>query len=491
MTAAGIERVRPTAVAVALPAAALLLGGAVAVSPSVAILLIAAPVICITLAVLPLRFFPAIAMAGAVAVPSILLEAQVRGISINSTPLGGQGKLVLFVAAFCLARTVIMRRQVVLPRLSAIAVGVYVATVVFTVVVASFNGHFYAGLASDLFRQLSYVAAFPLGLIAAELCGSARDWARPLAFVTIGAALLSVLYFSWSVLGVNPPMLGSLFQHVASTSVYDRSRSIFPFVDDSPNVGSVAFVCIGAFLFPSLQLSSRPRDRLLSWFVLTSAAAAVLTTQSRTGLIVLAVATLPYLILIPNLKRRFWTAIGLAVVALFVLQGYRLFPQGRQISSSAQTLLVRESVWGQAYSAFRQSPAFGKGFRYSARDNFAEIDPVTTSGASGLHPRSVHNEYLGQIVDGGVIGGAFFLYFLSCVIRIGWRTTQRVRPAPSPEGLGFLCFLGTLLVAMTAMAAFPSAVVAIEIWLFFGITSGVFASRGIRAGATPTSALID
>ncbi len=49
--------------------------------------------------------------------------------------------------------------------------------------------------------------------------------------------------------------VNSLFDEVRAASVYAPSRSIFPFTQDAPNLGAVAFVLLGALAVPPLLRS--------------------------------------------------------------------------------------------------------------------------------------------------------------------------------------------------------------------------------------------
>jgi O-antigen ligase len=295
--------------------------------------------------------------------------------------------------------------------------------------------------------------------------------------------LSSVVYWAWTagLLGDKLPILNGVFADTRSASSYDPHRSVFPLVQDSPNVGAIAFVLLAAFLVPPLIHAGGKRNARLAVVLSVAVLGAVLSTQSRTGLIALAVAPWPFVLRRHDRRLRRRVIAGVLLVAVLALGGYQAFPHGRDFSNPA-TIISRQQIWRQAVDRFLDKPLLGHGYHYSANANFVEVavNPPADGSSPPAEYKSVHNEYLGAVVDGGVVGGVVLAYLLLTLSRTGARLSRRGGIAGA-EGAGVSCMLLALLVAMTANAALQSAAVSTLFWLFFGIAAA-------RAEQDPTEA---
>ncbi|MBA3735468.1 MAG: O-antigen ligase family protein [Actinobacteria bacterium] len=455
-------------------------GLAVVLHPTLSIGLVLTAALLGVLAVVPLYFFAPAVLAGTVVIPLFLLESHARGLSLASTPLAGQGRLLLLLAAVCLTRVVLERRIIKLPSLETAAVSLYALGLLVSLAVASTRQNWYSGIVSDLARQLTYPLAFVVGVVASRSASTTAgrlSLYRATACVGIGACSLSTLWWAWEKghLPIRIPLLTTLFEHSLAASVYASGRSTFPFTDDSPNTSAVVFVLLAISTIPMLLSSEARRDNWIGFVMIAAVTAGVLTTQSRTGLVALAAAGLPLLLgAYTGIRRR---PLVVAIVLLLVIAsaGYRAFPHNRKLTTQTATYAVRKTIWHEAIPKFLDAPLLGQGYHYSARPNFitAAVNPAAVGGASG-GLQSVHSEYLGQLVDGGIVGGLIFLLVLTAFVRVALKCMGSKFKIFRAEGTGFLGVISGLAVAMYAAAVFQSAVATITVWLLFG----VLAERG-------------
>jgi hypothetical protein len=430
---------------------------------------------------IPLENVAGVLLGATVLLPSLLLESRAHGGALGALPINGQARAVTILAAIFTARFMLEHGWPRVPGFLVAGAALYLGGLVVSTLTALARGNDYTSLATDLSRQLSYPFAFLVG-VAAGVSAGARSGRmqlyRSLAWAGIGGGGLAILYWLWSN-GTVPqiPMLGSIFKDAASANTYGANRSIFPFVEDSPNLGAVIFGGIAAFVAPPLLLSRQRSNVRLATALAIAVAAAVLTTESRTGLLLLVAIPLPFLALMPpgRARRRFVIALLLAGVVVF--QAYRTFPQERALSTKAQNLIGRQDIWSQAERAFLNHPGFGEGYHYSARFNFIQPVPNPGWGQPSWRYQSVHNQYLGELVDGGVLGGAIFLAFACSLGLLARRLLARADPRS--EGVAFLCYLIAIAVAGLANAVLLSPAAATLFWLFTGIAATALNLRPI------------
>jgi O-antigen ligase len=284
------------------------------------------------------------------------------------------------------------------------------------------------------------------------------------------AALLSIWYWAWRTSGVTP--LSSALFNRANAAFSSSPRSVFPFAVDFPNIGAVLFVLLGAFSGPPLLLASAARDRGLGLLVVIVSLAAVLATQSRTGLFAAVAAALAYLVLVKRAGgRRSPVLLILVLLSGAGAYAFGTFPAER---ASADTLRARVQIWGQAERAFLHDPIIGHGYDYSLKGNF--VEPYGLGVVS--HVQSTHSDLLSNLVDGGVVGAAIFIAVLWLMVIVARRAVAD--PLVRPLGIGYSCTLSALVVGGIDNTLSQSAAVATLEWLTFGIMAGLIAQPGTR-----------
>lgn len=433
---------------------------------------------------------PALAVAATAAGAPFLLLAQTGAVPSIGKALAGEGKIVVLLAGLVLGRAVIGRAALVFPRPLAVVLFAYFTFQLVSIWVGTRLGHPASPAIHALVQQISYVSAFVVGASGGVTGGdrrTAEGLRTGLAYVAICINVSVCWYWAWAAhLAPAMPLMSRVFGAAATAGSRYGDRSVFPFVNDSPNLGAVAVALLAVFLFPQLVHSvHHRRGRLLAVVVAVTATAAVLATQSRSGLISLAAGAAIYVLLSQRgqQRKRAWIVLSLAV--LVGLQGYRLLPKERRISLNAPTLVTRQDIWRQGERSVEDHPFLGQGFHFSASNPFVQpiIDPGPESPATQM--QSVHNQYLEAAVDGGLPGEAVLIALLVTLGLIARRAL--CDPTTRHAGVGFAAALGTLLVSMTVGSSLDSAVVAIFLWLIAGITAGMQAgSVGGGGGARAT-----
>ncbi len=425
------------------------------------------PLLLVATAILAILWFgPIWVFAPLVLVATILSDVVRLEMGTSATAdLFGQGRIILLIAAVVLLRLLLERQSLPLPRRAFVPVALYLTSLFFMAVVASAAGVLdFAALQ----RSMSYVLAFGVGIAAVTRPAHRVPAIRAMAVVTILAGISALLYWGWiGEVVTQPAALTEFFARVrqdAAAASLDPTRSRLPWVDHHPNRVGVMFTLLAAFVVPPLLASRRGFDSLLALLTVIAATGGVLATQSRTGIVVLGVAALGLAIL--WLTRRPGESNGrlfliLAITIPLGLMAYQWIPQDRGFSRDDENLQSRQAIWADALDTFGDAPWLGHGLDYAAGPNFW----------GGL---SAHNEYLGQLVDGGLIGGLVFAVLLASFVGIGWRVSRR----PGTDGafgLGMLTFMGVLAVSMFVGTTWRTAGPAVISWLCFGMVTAVLA----------------
>ncbi len=432
-------------------------GIAVGLQPTPASLLAAAVIGASACLLLPLRHLPALLMAITIVMPSLVLEG-VGG--------SGQARAVIAILLLGLVRMGMARSRIVVPGILPLALGAALGLTLATALVASSRPPSEVGGTAELQRDLSFPFAAVVGFLGGASARNERtslSIARAFGFLALAAALLSIWYWAWRTLGVTP-LSAALFNR-ANAAFSSSPRSVFPFAVDFPNIQAVLFVLLGAFSAPPLLLASAARDRMLGLLVVTVSLAAVLTTQSRTGLFAAVAAALVYLVLVKRAGGRRSTVL----VILVLLSGagayaFSTFPAER---ASADTLQARVQIWGQAERAFLHDPIIGHGYDYSLKGNF--VEPYGLGVVS--HTQSTHSDLLSNLVDGGVVGAAIFIAVLCLMVVVARRSVAD--PVVRPLGIGYSCMLSALVVGGIDNTLSQSAAVATFNWMAFGVMVGL------------------
>lgn len=448
-------------------------GIAVALQPTAATLLAAVALGATACLLLPIRHLPALLVAITIVMPSLVLE----GIGGS-----GQARAVIAILLLALVRVLMARPRMTVPGLLPLAVGATLGLTLMTALVATWRPAHEVGGTADLVRTLAYPLAAVIGFFGGAVARTERaslGIARAFGWLGLVAALLSIWYWAWRASGVTP-LSPALFGKVTGASTFG-SRSIFPFAEDSPNIGAVIFVLLAAFAAPALLLASSARDRLLGVAVVVASLGAVLTTQSRTGLFAAAAAALAYVVLVKRGGGR--RSVVLVILALLCGAGAYVFTTFPAERASGDTLQARVQIWGQAERAFLHSPIIGLGYEYSLKDNFVEPDSLRVVS----HYQSTHSDLMSVLVDGGVVGAAVFIAVLWLMVLVARRSVTD--PLSRPLGIGYSCMLAALVVGGIDNSLSQSAAVATVQWIAFGVTVGVGPRRGPRrAVPVPTAA---
>src|SRR5690606_2708526 len=97
---------------------------------------------------------------------------------------------------------------------------------------------------------------------------------------------------------------------------------------------------------------------------------------------------------------------------------------------------------------------------------------------------SAHNEYLAQLIDGGLVGGAILVAVLLTFAALGWSVLHR-DGVDGAIGLGILTYLAVFALSMTVATTWRTAAPAILSWLCFGMLAAVAARPSVGASHEP------
>ena len=434
-------------------------GLAVGLRPTGAVLVAAMAAGLITCAVLPIRHLPALVLAVTMIIPSLVF---------NGVTGSGQSRAITLILVLTLVRVLMARSRIAVPSILPLALAAALGLTLMTALVASSRPASQVGTTSSLLRDLTLPLAAVIGLVGAAQARNSRAWLtipRVFAWLGLVAALASVAYWAWQTLHVGP-LSNTLFHQVAAVSLFGK-RSVFPFVEDSPNLSAVMFVLMCAFAAPPLLLAPGVRDRLLGTALAVCSLAAVLTTQSLTGLFAAGAGSLAYLILVKRGGGRRSTV--LVILVLLSSVGAYVFGTFPAERASGDTLQARTQIWGQAAGAFLEDPIIGHGYNYGEQENFVE---AANDGAVSRY-QSTHSDMLSHLVDGGVVGTAIFIAVLGLMLALARRSVAD--PVYRPLGIGYSCMLTPMVVGGIDNTLSQSAAVTTVEWLAFGVMVGLVA----------------
>ena len=469
MLATGLPSVRVVARVLVVLATAVVVGIAVVESLTLSLFAVAGVTLVLAFLSAPAWVLMVVLVALLAASEVTRLELVASGVPDVATGWLGLGRLSLALAGLALARILLRRDVPRIPVSVVAALGIYLVSVLFEAQVLLLRGSAYPMLLGEVQRDASYLGAFLVGAIAVQSADHRLPLYRALAFIAIACCCASLAYWGWAteVTGA-PPLLDDVFEHTRERVVrqgFAVDRAKFPFVLLHPNGAGFVFVSMAAFAIPPLVGSQLHRDRWLAALVGAATLGGVLSTQSRTALIAFGVGALAYVLLARGIERStrariFGVVFALAAAAWIV---YGLMPDDRSLTD-VSTLESRQAIWQDAVTAFAASPLVGHGAEVSSSDQF---------GADDGSGQSVHNEYLGRLVDGGLLGFALWLWVLGTFTAIAaalWQATgQR-----SAEGVSALAFLAVLGVTMLTNAPWSGGMSVVFIWLLFGATAGSY-----------------
>lgn len=450
----------------------------VGLHPIAVVLFVASCTLLAVSALIPMCHLPAMLLGATIVMPTLVFE----GISGS-----GQARAIVAVVVLGLARVLIAKSKISVPGALPLAITAAVGLTLATAVVALGRPASEVGTPSELVRDLSFPFAAVVGLLGGAHARRSGRWlAIPRSFAIFGilASFVCIDYWAWAKHGTQP-LSGALFGQVQGSTGF-VGRSVFPLVEDAPNLNAVMFMMLAAFCAPPLLLARGRRDHVLAAVLLVMAFAAVLATESRTGLIAALAGSLAYVALLKCAGRpRAPVVITLLVVAAAGAYVVSTFPPERL---TGDTLQSRVSVWKQAARSFAKSPVIGHGYLWDgAARNFVD---VSSTGTAVSKSTSTHDDLLAVLVDGGVAGAVIFVGILSLMLRYGIRALRDERSISL--AIGYCCMLAVLVVSGIDNATSQSAAIVTIEWLTFGIVVGLapqaLSSNGRADGWHPREA---
>lgn len=449
--------------------AAVLLGAAGYAFTAVSVVALSGGIIMV-----PLRYYPALVLLALVIVPAVNLSLEAET-PILLKPLAGQASAVFVLGTASLGRFLISGRRFRLPFFVWSALGLYIVFIGATLLVGAVQDSLADSFVDDSRRKLTYMLAVFVGAIAVTDGGSGWQHKNLIAPVAGLSAALSIWYWLWANVSLPaPPFLTELFENAAGAFAYG-ARSVFPFSQDSPNGAAIVFVVLATLVAVPLLKLTDERPRIGTWIVIILLALATLSTESRTGLLVAGVALISWLLMTGGNRRLLLVGASIAIAAIVFLSWNQFMGEDRALTLAASTFEARLEIWSQAGTEIRDSPILGHGFGYSAQPRFSQGGSSSIDGSTpSLGLTSIHNDYLGAILDGGVLGLSLLIGVLFSFLALGTRLF--LQPEASGVGVGFLSFLIALITSMLTIASFQLPTLQVFIWLFLGIAGATLAN---------------
>jgi putative inorganic carbon (HCO3(-)) transporter len=238
-----------------------------------------------------------------------------------------------------------------------------------------------------------------------------------------------------------------------------------------PNYQAAAFLA-AMFLVGSLITSARARSRR-TWFTLALAFITIgfLATQSRGGLVALAVAVFTGLLLLPAQRGQLLKALGVGGVGLagWVIVRHDALSRLTNLGGGTDG---RSSTWTVAWRIFKQRPFAGVGLA-----NFTTYEPhyvLQPGPISDVHlvaeaPEYVHNAYLQLMAETGVVGLLLFVAVAATCVGLTWSAVRRFERlgATRYAALSQAVMIGTI--AMLSAIFFISDANDFRLWILFAM----------------------
>jgi O-antigen ligase len=220
-----------------------------------------------------------------------------------------------------------------------------------------------------------------------------------------------------------------------------------------PNVQAAGFI-VAMFLCAGFWgLARRRLARLGLVLAFIVVAIGFFATQSRGGLLALAVAAIAGLVMLPRQRKRLIglttaAGVGLGIVAVVNPNAIARMTNIGGGSSG------RNDVWQVAWTIFKRHPLKGIGL-----NNFEVIEPHYTLNSGTLSrveliadkPHLVHNVYLQLLTETGIVGFVIFLMVIVASMRASWLAAKRF-DASGHVGYGDLA-RATLMASIAMLAA--------------------------------------
>ncbi len=237
---------------------------------------------------------------------------------------------------------------------------------------------------------------------------------------------------------------------------------------------------LAAVLVPALLITlfayqtSRGRGaRVFIAFAACSCLAGIFLTESRGGVIALAVATLVAIAYAGPVRRQIVTSLAATAAfsaVYFVFAPPRSFQRLTTFTTNGGT--GRSDLWTVAAKAFSQNPLAGVGagnYTLSEPQYLLTVNKNLPRADLVLHNEAVHNTYLQVAAELGLVGVALFLF----TVFVPLLFARRVIDALGPGSLRFESIIGRGLVAgvlgMLAAFVFLSAQYEKQLWITLGL----------------------
>jgi O-antigen ligase len=256
---------------------------------------------------------------------------------------------------------------------------------------------------------------------------------------------------------------------------------------------------LAAVLIPALVLAlfalgwtaRATAQRWLLWGSVLLFTVAIFLTQSRGGLVALAV-TLVAALLFGGRMRRHFAVLG-AVAAAVGLVYYGAFASSEALErlASPGRGTGRADLWSVATGVIADHPFVGVG-----AGNFPIIAPQYASAPVNLPsaylvvdtPKVAHNTYLGVFADLGIVGLLAFVVIVLSALDLARRATKYFARSGEVE-LELLCRAVLVgLVGMLAAFVFLSGEYEKQLWLLIGLAVALYGLARRRLQRTPAPA---
>lgn len=254
----------------------------------------------------------------------------------------------------------------------------------------------------------------------------------------------------------------------------------------------LAAVLIPALVFALFMLGSTERAaarRWLLWGLVLLFTVAIFMTQSRGGLVALAVTFVAALLFGSRRTRRHFAALG-GVAASFGLVYYAAFASSWALErlENPGGGTGRADLWSVATDVIADHPVLGVG-----AGNFPIVAPQYAAEPINLPlarlvvdtPKVAHNTYLGVFADLGIVGLLAFVMIVLSTLFLARRATRYFARSGEVE-LELLCravFVG--LVGMLAAFVFLSGEYEKRLWLLLGLGVALYGLARRRLQRTP------
>jgi O-antigen ligase len=304
-----------------------------------------------------------------------------------------------------------------------------------------------------------WLAAFAF-LITLTTLTAARDF-RFVALAFIAGAVISVM------IGLATGSLAASINTISQTALQGR----FTGGGGDPNTQAAAFVPAMFLIMGLTGLYQRRAVRIALVLALGIVAVGFFATQSRGGLVSLAVATAAALILAPRYRVRI---LGLSLIIAVAAAAIVLTNPGAlaRIVDLGGGSSGRGDLWRVGWEVFTGHPIVGVGAaNFTVVESHYVLRPGTITHIAYLTdvPYLVSNTYLQQLAESGVIGLIAYLAVAWGCLRATWRAIKRFEALGWPEyaDLARAVLMGAI--GMLCAVFFISSGDDLRLWVLLGM----------------------